>query len=161
MKHVEEIIHDVRRISAKLRPPTLDLGLRAALESLAEEFESRSAISTKLQFPLLDPPLDRNSCLALYRIAQEALTNIARHSEATTVKIALDYDANWLDLMIGDDGRGATEEQLTSSSSLGLVGMRERAIFLGGDLKVTSGPGSGTLVKMRIPLAPVNLYFKE
>jgi signal transduction histidine kinase len=95
---------------------------------------------------------DRDGETAIFRILQEALTNIARHSGATKVEIFLNKQDSEITMEVRDNGRGISEADLTKSRSFGLLGMRERALFLGGDLEVKGNPGFGTSVKVQIPV---------
>ncbi len=149
---VTEMIGDVRRIAAELRPPILDdLGLPAAMEWYIREFEKRTGIKCtatigNIQFS------DSRKNLALYRILQEALTNVVRHADAARVKIELSRDVTTLFMTVRDDGRGFDESKIRSTKSLGFVGIRERLKLSGGLLDIVSGPGRGTTLKVSIPL---------
>jgi two-component system, NarL family, sensor histidine kinase UhpB len=90
---------------------------------------------------------------ALFRIFQESLTNVARHAEATKVEISLNKQNGYISLEISDDGRGVTKEKISSPTSLGLLGMRERAYAFGGDVKIESDDGKGTIVRVQIPIS--------
>jgi PAS domain S-box-containing protein len=150
---VEETIHAVRRISTELRPGILDdLGLAATVEWAAEEFQARTGIACQVALPGSDLAIDGERATALYRIFQEALTNIARHAGATQATIGLVQDGTHLSLEVRDNGRGIAAEQLSASGSLGILGMRERAMLLGGEFTIAGEPGSGTTVRVRIPI---------
>jgi PAS domain S-box-containing protein len=145
----------VRRVSSELRPSILDdLGLAAAIEWQAEQFSQRSGINARLHLDDPSSVLDRRASTALFRILQEALTNVARHARASEVEIGLFMEPDAVILTINDDGRGITEDQIRGSQSLGLVGMRERVRSLGGELTVEGTPEEGTTVTARVPLAP-------
>lgn len=153
-KKVDSTIKSVRKIVTELRPEVLDhLGLKSAIEWQAQEFQARSGIDCKL-----DPHMesiemdDRDGETAIFRILQEALTNIARHSGATKVEIFLKKQNGEITMEVRDNGRGISEADLTKSRSFGLLGMRERALFLGGDVEVKGSPGFGTSVKVQIPV---------
>jgi PAS domain S-box-containing protein len=150
---VDDTIDAVRRIAGRLRPPVLDdLGLAAALESLVERFGRQTEIEVELQAGVDDlPSLARR---ALYRIVQEALTNAARHSLARHAKVTLECRPELLTLQISDDGVGIPAGATDDSTSLGLVGMRERATALGADFRVESGPGRGTTIRVTLPRQP-------
>ncbi|HWQ33352.1 MAG TPA: PAS domain-containing protein [Blastocatellia bacterium] len=153
MQLVDQTIKSVQRIATDLRPSILDsLGLLAAIEWLAQDFQTRTGISLHLTSVFDDAGLDKASATALFRILQEALTNISRHSGATRADISLSETGNHLMLEIRDNGRGITADELQDSSSLGLLGMRERALLLGGDLSITGRENEGTTVLIRIPL---------
>jgi len=149
---VDETIRSVRRIATELRPGVLDdLGLVAAVEWAAEEFQARTGIRCQVRLPEANPAIDAVRATALFRIFQETLTNIARHAGATQVTIGLSQEGGHLSLEVRDNGRGIGEEQLSASSSLGILGMRERALLLGGEFFI-GNPGSGTTVRVRIPI---------
>lgn len=150
---IDENIQLVRKIAMELRPGILDdLGLLAAVEWQAQEFQLRTGIECCVDSDIEDKVLDPDLSVAVFRIFQEALTNVARHAEASRVDVSLrDEDGN-LVLMVGDDGKGAADSDLSSSGSLGVVGMRERAYIVGGELEIFGRPGEGTLVRVRVPL---------
>ncbi|MGD0361150.1 MAG: PAS domain S-box protein [Bryobacteraceae bacterium] len=152
MHLVDETIRAVRRISTELRPGILDdLGLAAALEWAAEEFQSRTGIACRLDLADANLPVDSKRSTALFRIFQEALTNIARHAGATEVRVALCQEGGYLSLTVRDNGRGIDAERLSASGALGILGMRERAILLKGAFRIASHPDGGTMVSVRIP----------
>jgi PAS domain S-box-containing protein len=155
LKLVDDAIRSVRRISTELRPGLLDdLGLGAAIEWQAQEFQARTGISCDLQLTGKDLVLDQHLCTALFRIVQEALTNVARHAAATRVLVSLREEAERLELEVRDDGRGITEGEAADRRSLGLLGMRERAALFGGTVSVLGEPGRGTTVRVEVPLRP-------
>ncbi|MFB3905898.1 MAG: PAS domain S-box protein [Acidobacteriota bacterium] len=145
----------VRRIATQLRPSLLDsLGLEAAIRSHVEGFQKTTGIETVLDLEKLEPEPDSQLSIALFRMVQEALTNVARHSEATRVKVELKKIQNplpFLRLEIADDGKGFSVQK-ARRKSLGLIGMKERALNLGGDVSVQSQPGQGAKVIACIPL---------
>jgi PAS domain S-box-containing protein len=151
---VDETIRSVRRISTELRPGILDhLGLVAAVEWAAEEFQSRTGIQCRVSLPETNPAIDAERATALFRIFQETLTNIARHAGATAVRVALSLESGNVSLEVRDNGRGISEDQLAASGSLGILGMRERALLLGGEFSIAGDPGTGAIVRVRIPVA--------
>jgi PAS domain S-box-containing protein len=155
LKLVDETIQSVRRISTQLRPGVLDdLGLVAAIEWAAEEFEARTGTKCRLDLPQDDIVIDRERATALFRIFQETLTNVARHAKATQVDARLAQENGDLFLEIRDNGTGISEERLSAGASLGILGMRERALLLGGELTISGVPGKGTVVMVRIPQTP-------
>ena len=140
-----------RRIIEDLRPSALsNLGLTAALEILTHEFAQRSGL--QLQLELADAATDDAGRLALYRLVQEALTNVLRHANARHVQVALSEADGWLHLHIRDDGQGFDPEAVGAGHH-GLLGMRYRIESLGGTLQLLSTPGQGTLVLARLPRA--------
>jgi PAS domain S-box-containing protein len=151
---LEETIQRVRKISAELRPGILDdLGLAAALEWGAEEFQARTGIECQVSAPAVDRAIDAQCATALFRIFQETLANIARRAGVTRVGIVLSQDRGLLALEIHDNGHSTGEDQISASAMLGILGMRERASLLGGKLTVAGDPESGTTVRVSIPVA--------
>ncbi|MBV8199080.1 MAG: MEDS domain-containing protein [Acidobacteria bacterium] len=143
----------VHRIVSELRPGILDeLGLEAAVEWYVGEFEKRTEICCRLVSAMAGVKLSPDHATALFRILQEALTNIARHAGATTVDIRLATAASRVTLEVVDDGRGIPEDKIGDSRSIGLLGMRERARALGGDLAVYPDLPHGTTVQVVLPL---------
>ncbi|MEH6435002.1 sensor histidine kinase [Massilia sp. DD77] len=150
---VDRTIEAVHRISLDLRPTTLDLGLVAALEWQAQEFEKQMGIAVIMRCPDKDIELDPDHAAALFRIFQEALTNIAKHAAATRVTVALRRQRQQLTLSICDNGRGMTPADRLKPQSFGLRGMKERAKALGGTLALSPAPGGGTMVTIKTRLA--------
>jgi PAS domain S-box-containing protein len=149
---VEATVQSVKRISSELRPSLLDdFGLSAAMEWQTEDFENRTGIQCEMVSDPEDIVLDKNCSIAVFRIFQETLTNIVRHSKARKVRINLKKTANMVVLEVHDDGIGITEDRMRDPKSFGLVGMRERAYVLGGHFSVSGNPGNGTTVKVSIP----------
>jgi PAS domain S-box-containing protein len=152
LKLLDETIQSVRRIATELRPGILDdLGLVAAVEWAAEEFQARTGTKCELSLPGVDIALDPERATALFRILQETLTNVARHTNAARVDVRLAQENGNLILEVHDNGQGIGEEHLSESRSLGILGMRERALLLGGELTISGAPGKGTTVRVRIP----------
>ena len=149
---VDETIERVRRISTELRPGMLDdLGLAATVEWAAEEFGARTGTRCLLDLLPEQCAIDSETATAVFRIFQETLTNVARHANASEVKVRLADEDGDLMLEVHDNGRGIGADELSSGKSLGILGMRERALLLGGTLSITGGPGKGTTVRVRIP----------
>ncbi len=147
-----DAVADIRRLVFALRPPALDdLGLVGALRASAAQYVS-NGLHVSVEVPERLPPLPAAVEVAAYRIAQEALTNVVRHAEASrcVVRLALDEKAGTLQLEVEDDGRGIGEDR---GSGVGLHSMRERAAELGGSITVVSAAGGGTIVRARLPLA--------
>jgi PAS domain S-box-containing protein len=151
---IDSTIEEVRSLAIRLRPGVLDdLGLVDALEWYTSEFERRSQIPCIFTHDAI-PEIDNTLATAAYRIAQEALTNVARHADASRSEVSLNMSDGSLVLTVSDDGRGFKEDVIAESEQLGLAGMRERAILAGGVLAVVSNPGSGTRVCFKVRLYP-------
>jgi PAS domain S-box-containing protein len=150
---MDQTIQSVRRISTELRPGVLDdLGLAAAIEWQIHEFQSRTGIKCQLAARLEDIHLDRLRSTALFRIFQETLTNIARHAHASRVRIKLAQTNGDVTLEVQDNGNGIPKTKLADPRSLGILGMRERALLLGGEVMINSARGKGTTVTARVPV---------
>ena len=154
LKLIDSTVHAVRRLSTELRPAILDnLGLTPAIEWLAQEFEKRTGVRCEFVTADDDLTLDEERMTALFRICQEALTNITRYAQATAVHIILETDEKDILLRISDNGRGITEDETRGTKSFGLLGMRERARLLGGTFEISGQQGGGTTLTVRIPAA--------
>ena len=151
---VDRTIEAVHRISLDLRPSTLDLGIVAALEWQAREFEKQMGIACIFRSAERDIELDPDHAAALFRIFQEALTNVAKHAGATRVTVTLRRQRQHLTLAICDNGRGIAPADRLKPHSFGLRGMSERARALGGTLALSPAPGGGTMVTIKIRLTP-------
>jgi PAS domain S-box-containing protein len=151
---VDRTIRTVQQISSQLRPPILDdLGLEAAIEWHVHEFAEWSGCRSDLSLSIGAMPRDRDRDIAIFRILQEALTNVARHARAETVTVRAVRTDDEFVLEIEDDGIGIPQAKLTGQHSYGLTGMAERAEGLGGELHVTVPPGRGTNVRLRLGLS--------
>jgi two-component system sensor histidine kinase UhpB len=145
-------ISSVQKIAAELRPSSLDdLGLAAALEHEAQRFQQRTGISCEVKKPKDPIELPREAATAVFRIFQESLTNVARHAKASEVRAALEMEGETIVLCVEDNGCGIAPEALTNKRSLGLLGMRERAAVLGGEVEVGAALPRGTRVRLRLP----------
>ena len=150
---IEVSIQSVRQISGELRPAVLDhLGLREAIQWEATKFAARTGIRCRMTWALKTEPADRTRQLAMFRILQEALTNVVRHAHAGAVRIDVRGRGSRLTLTIRDNGRGITKDQISSVDSIGLLGMTERARLLGGRLTVAGSRGRGTTVTVTVPM---------
>jgi PAS domain S-box-containing protein len=150
---MDGMIKTVRRIATELRPGMLDdLGLAASIEWLARDFEKRTGIVCAVNVSAPDLPVPRAPALALFRIFQEALTNVARHAGAQLIEVSLAVTPEVLTLEVHDDGRGIQADQIAGLHSLGLLGMRERAQRLDGTFDIRGVPGDGTIITVCIPL---------
>jgi len=152
IERIDQTANAVRRIATSLRPSVLDqLGLAAALEWHGQEFEARTGIKVAMQVLCDGVPIPDDLGSPVFRILQESLTNVLRHSHATRVNIRLEGTPTFLELEISDNGIGCTSECLEGTRSLGLIGMRERALACGGKFSISGSRGRGTTVALRIP----------
>jgi len=152
-KLLDTTVQAVKRISSDLRPPILDdFGLSAAVEWLAGDFEERTGIICEIEKDIDEPVIEEAIATPVFRIFQEALSNVYRHSGATRVQTLLNISANKLQLVVKDNGRGITNEEISDPRSFGLIGIRERVFLLEGDAEIKGTPGKGTTMKVNIPL---------
>jgi PAS domain S-box-containing protein len=149
---LDGLVQSVRRIGTDLRPDILDdLGLTAAIEWQLQEVSKRTGLAHELTLPAQDIALEQALATAIFRIFQEALTNVLRHAGASKVTVRVMLQPEGLILEIADDGKGITPAQLADRKALGLLSMRERAHLWGGDLTICGRPGQGTTVTLRMP----------
>jgi two-component system, NarL family, sensor histidine kinase UhpB len=149
---VREALEEVRRIARELRPEMLEhLGLVSALTELSRKFSDQSGIRVDRRFADRLPPLSDEAELAVYRVAQESLTNVARHANASRVEISLERGVDSVVLRVADDGDGLSDEAPSANGRSGLRGMRERALLVGGALAVKPGPAGGVEVRLEVP----------
>jgi PAS domain S-box-containing protein len=149
---IEDTAASIREICADLRPPALDhAGLLPALESYVSQYSHRTGIAVTLDCVGRDTKLSPDKESILFRIFQEALTNAAKHAEATSIKVEVSLDEHLLRLSVSDDGRGFNPETATESSGLGLINMREMAEFSGGAFSLSASPGHGARIQVEIP----------
>jgi signal transduction histidine kinase len=142
----------IRKICTELRPGVLDdLGLSAAIEWQAREFQGRTGIACAVALDAGNLDVDAERSTALFRIFQEVLTNVARHARATRVEVRMGKIEEQIILEVRDNGRGIEEGELAGVKSLGLLGMRERAALLGGEVAIRGRRGEGTWVTVKIP----------
>jgi two-component system, NarL family, sensor histidine kinase UhpB len=152
---VDAAIQSVRKIAKELRPGVLDeLGLAAAIEWQAREFEQQSGIPCQVNIPKNPAVENQGFSIAVFRIFQEALTNIIRHAQATLVSVELAIENNFLYLRIDDNGKGIDEKDLHDPASIGILGMKERAFPFGGTVRVSPREGHGTQVLAQFPVKP-------
>ncbi|MBI2083820.1 MAG: response regulator [Deltaproteobacteria bacterium] len=149
---IDQTIQSVRKIASELRPSLLDhLGLAEAIEWETEEFQKRTGIFCFHSLAREIVP-DRNHTIAIFRIFQEIMTNITRHSQATKVEVRLSMEKRFVVLEVSDNGKGITEDQIQDPNSLGILGMRERALYMDGEMTFEKGKGQhGTKVVLKIP----------
>lgn len=157
IKVADSGIESVQRIATELRPLILeDLGLLEGIEWYAKDFEKRTGIRCEIRIPAGILSLEKDASIALFRIFQEALTNAARHSKASSIQVSCLEEGQFLILKIQDNGIGIDPKKLNQSKSLGLIGMRERAVVLGGEVSISGGPGKGVSVIVKIPISNRN-----
>lgn len=152
LAQIDQTVTAMRLIINELRPAVLDLGLDAAIEWESRKFSRRSGIACALDLQIDASPLPDELTTAFYRITQESLTNIMRHSKATSTSVRLWIDHEWLFMSISDDGIGMTEDAQPRPGSFGLIGIAERAFALGGAFHLDSAPGKGTQLLIAAPL---------
>ena len=151
---IEVSIQSVRHISGDLRPAVLDhLGLSDAIQWEAARFERRTGIRCRVISTVGREMSDRSQALALFRIVQEALTNVVRHAHAGAVRITMRERGRMLTVAVRDNGRGITKAQKASVDSIGLLGMKERARLIGGRVTIAGIQGRGTTVTVQVPMA--------
>jgi two-component system sensor histidine kinase UhpB len=150
---IDASANTIRKLCSELRPGILDdLGLLAAIDWQARDFSKRTGIQCQIISEINNPPLDPDGNTAVFRIFQEVLTNVARHAQASKVTVSLVETETMLILEARDDGRGIRPADLTGANSLGLLGMRERAMALGGNIDFEGHQSSGTTVTLEVPL---------
>ena len=150
---VDTTIDSVHRISMELRPILLDdLGLTAAMEWQAQEFQRRTGVRCKASLNCEDGSVEKDLATALFRIFQETLTNVTRHAKATLVRVRLARNGDELCLDVSDNGKGITPKQIANPKSFGIMGIRERVNLWGGSVSITGKPRKGTTIKVRIPI---------
>lgn len=152
---IDSTIRSVRRIASGLRPGVLDeIGLAAAIGWQAKDFQMRAGIRCRVKLPLNGIELDAQRSTAAFRIFQELLTNVARHANATRVDVVMERNAAGLMLKIADNGKGISQRDICNPRSLGLLGIRERALVFGGNVDIAGMRGKGTKVTVSIPTGP-------
>ncbi len=150
---IDETVKTVRRIATHLRPSILDdLGLVSAMEWQSEEFEKRFKIDTVFTSNVNVIEIESEIATGMFRVFQESLTNVLRHSRATEVKASLHYDHEVLSLEIIDNGVGFKSDEIENKKTLGLLGMKERTLMMGGTYQINSKPGEGTAVLITVPI---------
>ncbi len=159
-EQIDNAITSVQRIATDLRPGLLDsLDLGAALRQETERFQQRSGLVCKLSLPEEPPQLSRDASTAVFRVLQEALTNVARHAKAANVSVSFEASREQALLTVEDDGIGIPASAIGHSKSIGLIGMTERASILGGDVSITPISPRGTRVLLRLPAAADDTQF--
>ncbi len=152
VKLIDESIQTVRDIATELRPDVLDhLGLAAAIEWQLKEFQKRHKIETEFFSEIKYLSLDKEQTTAVFRIYQETLTNVIRHAECSKVEVAIVREGGFAVLKVRDNGKGISEKEINNIKSIGIIGMKERALIIGGKINITGSPGCGTMVTLQIP----------
>jgi signal transduction histidine kinase len=149
---VDRAIKGVRNIATVLRPEALNLGMVPAIEWLRDEFVRNTEVHCVLECIGSTDPIDEMRAMLIYRIVQESLTNISRYAKAREIKILIHFTPREIDVSITDDGCGFDPGEVMIKKTFGLLGMRERALTLGGDLMILSRPGRGTTIAVKVPL---------
>jgi signal transduction histidine kinase len=150
---VDETAVTIRKIATELRPSILDdFGLIEALQWQSRDFAKKSAITINFNSGIPDINISKNAAIALFRIFQESLTNVARHAAATEINASLELKDGLLYLTITDNGKGFDVDKSGHKKTLGLLGMKERTIMIGGKYEIASTPGKGTSVFITVPL---------
>ena len=154
MRTIDQTVDTVRRISSELRPSVLDdLGIVAAMRWQAKQFAAQSGIVCDIDFRVETVDLEPQQSTAVFRVFQEALTNVRRHSQASKVEILLEKQRDTLTLLVRDNGRGITAGERSNPRSLGLLGMQERVNLIGGTIHIAGVDGVGTAITIRVPIA--------
>lgn len=152
---IDTMLKSTKRIITDLRPGILDhLGVSAAIEWHVGEFQRRTGIRCELVMDPEDIVVDKDISTTIFRICQEALTNVIRHAEATRVRICLEEKEDRIFLSIQDNGKGISEEHIVKSESFGLIGIKERIAFIGGKVTINGINNTGTTITVTIPLVP-------
>jgi len=148
-----ETIQSVKRMARELRPPLLELGVASAIENHVKEYQNHTGIECDVVIDPEDVVLDKDLSLAVFRISQELLTNVARHANASSVKVGLVTSEGLLELKVIDDGIGITKKKMNGNHSLGLLGIRERVRQWNGEVDIRGVHKKGTTVTVNIPIA--------
>jgi signal transduction histidine kinase len=151
MRLTDSTVNMVRRIASQLRPCILDPGLNRAIEREAQQFQAQTGIHCECEGSLENVDLTEEQSIAIFRIFQEALTNIRRHAQATKVHVTITEEVGEFILTICDNGKGIRKSDKSAPQSLGLLGMLERAQLIRGDLKIMGIEGKGTVITLRMP----------
>ena len=143
----------MRKIATELRPGILDeLGVAAAIEWMAKDFRDRTGIAVKVKLRRVEKITNPVRNTAIFRIVQEALTNVMRHAAASQVRVILERKGDTVVIEVRDNGIGIMDGQISGSMSLGLIGIRERVRLLEGEVEISGKPGKGTLVRVTLPI---------
>jgi hypothetical protein len=150
---ISTIMHSVRSLINDLRPAVPDLGLHASIEWQLQQFQRRTGIECVLLSHSHEVELTDHGATSLFRVLQESLTNIRRHSQASRVEVLLNADEHHVLMTVSDNGDGGTDMDLQKNNSYGLLGMRERIARLGGAIRIVTAPGQGFSISVTIPSA--------
>jgi len=153
LDYIDTTMKSIRTIMNNLRPPVLDLGLPAAIEWQVTQFERRNNLVCEVLMNEDATPVPETQATAVFRILQESLNNIGRHARASYVRVELRIDGHGLEMMIKDDGIGMHPGDRRKAHRFGLIGMEERVAMLGGELRIDSTPGQGTVLRVIIPFS--------
>jgi signal transduction histidine kinase len=164
--YIDRIFKRIKDIAKFLRPKELDsLGLISAIKTYINDFQKHTGISCSLQYLLncdeRDIKFDDTTEIAIFRIIQEALTNIVRHSKANEACVIIENSIGFLRFSIKDNGRGISDSEISESGSLGLLGMKERAHMIGGEMNIVSAKDNGAVITLSIPLGDISEYDKN
>jgi two-component system sensor histidine kinase UhpB len=152
---ISDLSSALRNLSHALHPPLLRyVGIRGALITLREKFQKAHGVRVNLVVPEEVPQLSEELALCIFRVAQECLQNVVKHSQADSVTLALQVSPLFVRLVVSDSGQGFLKSEAMKKSGIGLLGMESRAVSLGGTLTVSSSPGAGTDVQLTIPFRP-------
>ncbi len=154
MELLDQTIQVTRDVATSLRPSAIEMGVVPALEWLARKFSEQSGIQCDLSYSEDDFNMDEECAIVIFRIAQESLTNVLRHAAASKVSVSVNLDSGHYCLEIYDNGRGFDANAPNKTKSFGLIGIRERSLMLGGETNISSVPGQGTSIQVRIPVNP-------
>ncbi len=150
---IDNTIQIVKKISKELRPPILDsMSITEAIEWQGESFHDKTGVNFSLDTSSTKIKLDEQRSISIFRIFQECLTNIARHSEASQIEVVIKSDDQFFEMRVKDDGKGMMQDEFDNETSLGIMGMKERALMWGGDVKLISEKDCGTEVIITINL---------
>lgn len=153
IKLLDSTVNTVRRISTELRPGILDdLGLIDALDWQSNEFEKRTGIHCEFKSSPAESQFEKNLSTGIFRVYQETLTNVARHSNATSIKTTFELSGDNIILKVQDNGNGFDEDAVRKKNTLGIIGMKERATMFGGKLSIESSIGKGTVIHLQVPM---------
>lgn len=158
---VDQVIDSTRRISMDLHPEILDCGIVAAIKWQAKEFCERERIGYRVTCDSDEIPLDSDLSVAIFRVFQEALTNISKHANASRLQIRLSEKDKWIYLEVTDNGCGISDQDIKKSKSFGILGMRERCKQLGGYLLITAKPEKWTKISISIPVNAMEMSSRD